>query len=107
MNNMLSAERVFGLLGRDGLMYAIDRTNPASMDTALLFYDIPGVVKVGLDRFKVQITISPAFNWCEIEQDVINRLCEQLNWSEVEELKAFFGAESTAIDYEVEQVPIQ
>ncbi len=43
---------------------------------------IDGVLNVGLDVYRVQVTIGPAFDWDELTPQLVDVLRAHLGWSE-------------------------
>lgn len=52
--------------------------------TIMRFYDIDGINGVGLDTNKVRIDRSPAYEWDEIEDEIIAAIKETVGWTEDE-----------------------
>lgn len=58
--------------------------NPATVRTALSFYEIDGVVDVGLDAYEVRVTISLAFDWDDVTPKVLSLIKKHLYWDSCE-----------------------
>lgn len=51
-------------------------------ETVMRFYDIDGVQSVGLDSYSVKIERSPAYEWEDIEDDIIATIKVVADWSD-------------------------
>ena len=86
VNKSISSETLYDTLpGADSLKkFGSLSCEPNTIETALSFYVIEGVTSVGLAIYEVRITISPAFDWAEIESQVIEIIKKHLQWEDVE-----------------------
>jgi hypothetical protein len=55
--------------------------------TILRFYDIDGISAVGIDSFEVNITRSPAYEWEELEPEIIIVVKSLAKWPEDAEVE--------------------
>lgn len=66
--------------GANGLRFSVADHTADTIKTALRFYDTDGVASVGLDIYKVRITIASGCDWRNIQPEVVNTICELLQW---------------------------
>lgn len=86
VNERIAAEKLCDSdPGVDSLArFSIRDHSPATIQTALSFYDIDGVTSVGLNIYEVSITISLAFDWDDVTPQVIDLIKKHLRWDDCE-----------------------
>lgn len=82
VNSRIADQRLYASLGVQGLQYEIKRVDAATIAKALSFYDIEGVTGVGLNIYSVDIEISPAFRWEDLEPRIVEIIRKHLHWDE-------------------------
>jgi hypothetical protein len=92
VNAQISCEKVqSGIMGstRDDpfrvMGFSRDKELAADTKATLMrFYDVDGVESTGLDIYCVRIERSPAFEWEEIESNIVEVIKELVNWADDE-----------------------
>ena len=86
VNERIASEKLYDSLpGADALArFSVRDHSPATVQTALSFYDIEGITSVSLDIYEVRITISRAFDWDDVTPQVIDLIKKHLHWDDCE-----------------------
>lgn len=86
VNGRIACEKLYDSIpGADALArFSVRDHTPATIQTALSFYDIEGVTSVSLDIYEVRITISRAFDWDDVTPQVIDLIKKHLHWDDCE-----------------------
>ena len=91
VNTVVSSQKIYGgILGgsrHDPFSQTRSKEIEFSEDTkatVMRFYDIDGISCVGLDTYEVDIFRSPAYEWDEIHEQIIDIITEIVCWSDVE-----------------------
>lgn len=67
--------------------------------TVMRLYDIDGINSVGLDAFEVALEIAPAFEWDELNTEIVDTVKKIAGWSDEEVMidYLFSGSVSTEL----------
>lgn len=86
VNDRIASETLVDTIsGADYLAkFQVEKHSPATVQTALSFYDIEGVTSVGLSIYEVRVTISLAFDWEDVNPQVIDLIKKHLHWDDCE-----------------------
>ena len=66
--------------------------------TVMRLYDIDGINSVGLDTFEVTLEIAPAFEWDELNTEIVDTVKEIAGWSDEEVMVDYLFAGSVSTE---------